>query len=59
MDPTSPLYPLAKFGLAQAIESRDAIQSHKLYQEFLTDWKDADRDLPAVARAEHALQSAQ
>jgi len=55
-DPTSPLYPLAKFGLARAAARRhEAALSQKLYAEFLTDWRDADRDLPAVMESLRAI----
>jgi tetratricopeptide (TPR) repeat protein len=58
-DPISPLYPLARFELARAAAIRgDASQARTLYQEFLADWKDADRDLPAVAEALRVLSRA-
>ena len=51
-DPISPLYPLARFELARtAALAGDTTRSQQLYAEFLADWKDADRDLPALAEA--------
>jgi eukaryotic-like serine/threonine-protein kinase len=55
-DPISPLYPLAKLGLARsAALRRDADLSQKLYREFLADWKDADPDLPALVESLRAV----
>jgi len=55
-DPISPLYPLARFELARsATLSGDTTRSQQLYREFLADWKDADRDLPAVVEAFRAV----
>jgi serine/threonine protein kinase/tetratricopeptide (TPR) repeat protein len=51
-DPLSPIYPLAKLGLAQAaVLSGDGPASRKAYGEFFTIWKDADRDLPILVTA--------
>jgi len=55
-DPISPLYPLAKFGLARAAAlQHDTARSQELYREFLADWKDADRDLPVPAESLRAV----
>ncbi len=55
-DPISPLYPLAKLGLARAAALRsDVALSQKLYGEFMADWKDADRDLPALVESLRAV----
>ncbi|MFN2576980.1 MAG: protein kinase [Pyrinomonadaceae bacterium] len=54
--PTSPLYPLAQLGFARAAAlSGDNATARKAYQDFLTLWKDADANLPALmaARAEY------
>jgi len=50
-EPLSPLYPLAHLGLARAaVMAGDTAKARKVYQEFLTLWKDADADL-ALLRA--------
>jgi len=50
--PTSPLYPLAQLGLARAAAiSGDAATARKAYQDFVTLWKDADANLPALLAA--------
>jgi len=55
-DPITPLYPLAKLGLARAAAlQHDAARSQELCREFLADWKDADRDLPALAESLRAV----
>src|SRR5438477_6518019 len=54
--PTSPLYPLAQLGLARAMAlTGDNATARKAYQNFLSLWKDADPNLPALvtARAEY------
>jgi tetratricopeptide (TPR) repeat protein len=54
--PTSPLYPLAQLGLARAAAaSGDVANARKAYLDFMTLWKDADPNLPALvsARAEY------
>jgi eukaryotic-like serine/threonine-protein kinase len=51
-DPFSPLYPLAHLGLARlAALAGDREKSRKAYQDFLSLWKDADRDLPVLLAA--------
>ena len=52
-----PQYPLAHLGLARAYAmSGNTAASRTQYETFLTDWKDADADLPVVnqAKAEFA-----
>jgi eukaryotic-like serine/threonine-protein kinase len=52
-----PLAALARLGLARAyIVQGDTGKARVAYQEFLTLWKDADSDLPALrqAKAEYA-----
>ena len=54
--PTSPLYPLARLGLARAaILNGDTTKARKAYQDFFALWKDADPDIPTLqqARREH------
>jgi predicted Zn-dependent protease len=53
--PLSVLYPLANLGLARAVmQTGDASQARKAYEDFFAVWKDADSDLPVfqTARAE-------
>jgi hypothetical protein len=55
-DVLSPLYPLAKFGVARAaMLQQDAAQAQRMYAEFLVDWKDADSNLAALAEAKSAI----
>ena len=55
-DPITPLYPLAKLGAVRAaILKEDAAQAHRLCDDFLADWKEADSDLPALAEAKAAI----
>ena len=50
--PTSPLYPLAQLGLARAMAlTGDNATARKAYQNFLSLWKDADPNLPALVTA--------
>jgi hypothetical protein len=52
-DPISPLYPLAQLGIARAAELKgEAAEARLSRQEFLTHWKQADRELPALVFAE-------
>jgi predicted Zn-dependent protease len=54
--PTSPLYPLARLGLARSqVASGDDAGGRTAYQDFFALWKDADANLPALsaARAEY------
>jgi cytochrome c-type biogenesis protein CcmH/NrfG len=56
-DPVSPLYALARLGLARADHlNGDFAAARRDYQAFLDDWKEADPDVPILqaARAEHA-----
>jgi tetratricopeptide (TPR) repeat protein/predicted Ser/Thr protein kinase len=55
--PTSPLFSLARLGLARAYALEgNAAESHKTYQDFFAIVKDADPDVPAIqqAKAEYA-----
>jgi DNA-binding winged helix-turn-helix (wHTH) protein/tetratricopeptide (TPR) repeat protein len=55
--PESPLYALARLGLARALAMEHDIPAARLaYESFLAAWKDADPDAPllAAARSEHA-----
>jgi tetratricopeptide (TPR) repeat protein len=59
-DPVSPLYVLARLGLARAETLKGDIPSARRdYQAFLADWKDADPDVPILqaARTEYARLS--
>ena len=48
-----PLGALARLGLARAYAvQRDTAKARAAYQDFLTLWKDADRDLPILIAAE-------
>jgi tetratricopeptide (TPR) repeat protein len=52
VDPFSPLYPLARLGLARAAAlSGDNAKARTAYQDFLAAWKDADPDLPVLQEA--------
>jgi DNA-binding winged helix-turn-helix (wHTH) protein/Tfp pilus assembly protein PilF len=51
--PSDPGCAVAQLGLARAYaQAGDKPSSLAAYQEFLTLWKDADRDLPALTQAE-------
>ncbi len=55
--PESPLYPLARLGLARALAIEHDIPAARLaYESFLAAWKAADRDAPLLwaARNEYA-----
>ncbi len=55
-DVSSPLYPLARLGLARAMELKgDAAEARKSGEILLTDWRDADPDLPALLEARKEL----
>ena len=57
IDPTSPLYPLARLGLGRAYALQgDAARAKAAYQDFFAAWKDADPDVPILkqAKAEYA-----
>ena len=57
IDPTSPLKPLARLGLARAYASQgDTDRARAAYEDFLARWKDADPDVPILkeAKAEYA-----
>jgi tetratricopeptide (TPR) repeat protein len=56
-DPVSPLYVLARLGLARADYLRgDLPAARHDYQDFLDQWKDADSNVPILgaAKAEYA-----
>jgi serine/threonine protein kinase/predicted Zn-dependent protease len=58
--PLSPLYPLARLGLARAAAlTGAAAQSRKACEEFFAAWKEADVDLPILreARREYELMA--
>lgn len=55
VDPISPLLPLSHLGLARAHEAAHQInESCTEYEEFLSEWKNADSDVPIlrIARSE-------
>jgi tetratricopeptide (TPR) repeat protein len=57
VDPTSPLYSLARLELARAYALQgDIPKARTAYQDFLAAWKDADPDVPVLlqAKAEYA-----
>jgi len=57
IDPFSPVYPLAKLGLARALAaSGQKEKGRKAYQDFFTLWKSADEDMPLfrLALSEYA-----
>lgn len=57
IEPTSPLYPLARLGLARALKLQgDVASSRRTYEAFFTDWRGADPDLPPLraAKTEYA-----
>jgi tetratricopeptide (TPR) repeat protein len=50
--PTSPLYPLARLGLARAaVLTGDTTKARKAYQDFFALWKDADPNMLTVKQA--------
>jgi DNA-binding winged helix-turn-helix (wHTH) protein/tetratricopeptide (TPR) repeat protein len=56
IEPTSPLFPLARLGLARALRLRgDVAGARRAYQAFLTAWKFADPDLPPLIAAKAEL----
>jgi serine/threonine protein kinase/tetratricopeptide (TPR) repeat protein len=57
INPTSPLYPLAKLGVGRAYALQGGTpKARAAYQDFFALWKDADPDLPMLkqAQAEYA-----
>ncbi len=61
VDPVSPLYPLARLGIARAeAQSGNAAQSKSDYEALFVEWKSADPDLPVLvaARREYAALAA-
>ena len=57
IDPTSPMYALARLGLARAYALQgETAKARTAYQDFLANWKDADPDVPVLkeAKAEYA-----
>ena len=56
INPTSPLYPLARLGLGHAYALQgDNAKAKSAYQDFFALWKDADPDVPVLktAKAEY------
>jgi serine/threonine protein kinase/tetratricopeptide (TPR) repeat protein len=56
IDPTSPLYALARLGVGRAYALQgDIAKARAAYQDFFALWKDADPDVPVlkVAKAEY------
>ena len=50
--PLSPLYSLARLGLARAYALQgDTTKSRTAYQDFFAAWKDADNDIPILQQA--------
>lgn len=57
IDPFSPLYVLARLGLARAaVLSNDLPRARAAYQDFLAAWKDADPDLPVLQQAKREYE---
>ena len=57
--PLSALYPLASYGLGEAAALKgDKDDSLRSYESFLTEWKDADRDLMVLIDAQRHAKSA-
>jgi tetratricopeptide (TPR) repeat protein len=58
VDPFSPLYALARLGLARAAAlSGDHARARTSYQDFLALWKDADPDLPILQEARREYEA--
>ena len=57
VDAATTLYPLSRLGLARcyALEGRKA-DSRRAYEAFFALWKDADRDLPILVKAQREYQ---
>jgi serine/threonine protein kinase/tetratricopeptide (TPR) repeat protein len=52
LDPTSPLYSLARLGLGRAYALQgEKAKARTAYQDFLALWKDADPDIPILQQA--------
>jgi len=52
LNPTSPLYVLARLGTARAYgQQRDSNKARTAYQDFFAFWKDADPDIPLLKQA--------
>ena len=57
IDPTNPLYALARLGSGRAYALQgDTAKAKTAYQDFLASWKDADPDVPVLkeAKADYA-----
>jgi predicted Zn-dependent protease len=53
----SPLYPLARLGLARAtVMKGDAAKARKAYEDFFALWKDADGDIPVLIEAKKEFE---
>ena len=60
VDPLSILYPAAYVGMARAEAlTGDLAKSRKAYEDFLTLWKRADKDLPVIAEAQREVRRLQ
>jgi len=56
--PTSPLYSLARLGLARAAAlTGDTARARQAYQDFFVLWKDADPDIPFCKRPDGSTRS--
>jgi tetratricopeptide (TPR) repeat protein len=54
--PTSQIFPLAQLGLARAQRLAGQVEaSRDTYRRLLTDWRDADSDLPVLKQARNEL----
>jgi len=52
VSPLSPIWALSQLGLARAYTmQRDTPKARAAYQDFLTNWKDADPDIPILKQA--------
>ena len=52
LNPTSPLYVLARLGTARAYgQQKDSNKARVAYQDFFAFWKDADPDIPLLKQA--------
>ena len=57
-DMLSPLYPLARIGLAKSVAlEHDPARARECYKEFLAEWRDADADMPALIEAKKGVEN--
>jgi eukaryotic-like serine/threonine-protein kinase len=60
MNPTSPLYVLARLGAGRAYAlQRDSAKARTAYQDFFAFWKDADPDVPLLKQAKAEYEKLQ